>query len=295
MATYSGTVANIRRLLKDRPIQAKLGAAQSDTTTETTTVTAGTAKFFKEGQVWEHADNNGDSASTSSEQRLITAVASTTVTGIRGYNSTTAATHSNSTYMLLDPRFPYDTVTQAIGTVLDTDMFPNDVYEIVEHEVTSSATSFAYNAPATACERILNIYQRIASTDRPTPITNWTQLQNADTDLWANGKVYTIEQNFGARGTAVYYVNCAHKLAVTTLSTAQERIVHLMACAYLLEWEEPKRAAGPTNQGDRTVRVGDQARLAAYYRDLAMDKMREEAAYLARLTPKFKRFVRNSL
>ncbi len=292
MATYASLVASIRRLLQDRPIRAQLGAAVSDTTTAASTVSSGTAHLFQVGQIWEHDDNNGSTSSTSSEQREVTAVASTTVTATRGANGSTAATHSNSTYLILEPRFTYDRITQAVDAVLDGELMSNDVYDITEHQVTVSATSDTYNAPSTACDHILDIYQRIVAGETPTYIIDWTGYRNIDTSLFANGMYYEVPSPRGLGGTDLFYINCAHPLAVTTLNAKQQDIVEYLAAFYLLSWAELPRSAGPTNQGDRTVKVGDQARLAGFFRETAMRLMREEASRLKKLARPRKNFVR---
>lgn len=292
MATYAGLVTSIRRLLQDRPMRAQLGAAISDTTTATMTVTSGTQHLFQVGQMWEHDDYNGATSSTSSEQREITAVSGTTVTGIRGANGSTAATHLNSTYLLLEPRFSYDRICQAVDAVIDGDLLSNDVYEIVEHQVTISTTTDAYNAESTSCDHILDIYQRISATELPSYLSDWEQYRNADTTLFANGRYFTVPTWRGVAGTDLLYINCAHALSVTTLNNKQQDIVEYLAAYYLLSWQEIPRSAGPTNQGDRTVKVGDQARLAGFFRDHGMRLMREEASRLKKLARPRKNFVR---
>lgn len=293
MATYAGIVASIRRLLQDFPQRAQLGAAITDTTTATMTVASADAGKFQVGQLWEHDDNNGSTSSTSSEQRLITAISGTTVTGERGFTGSTAATHLISTYLNHAPRFSYDRICQAVDAVLESDLYINDVFEVVEHTVTSSASTYAYNAPSTSCERILEVYQRVNSTDVKTAVDHFLQYSNVDTSLWSNGKVYAVYGVRGVLGTDSFYINCAHKLAVTTLSAAQQNIVEYMACYYLMSWAEIPRTAGPTNQGDRSVRPMDQARLAAWFEQQARRLMREEAAYLKAQTKRYRRFVRN--
>lgn len=283
--TMATTVANVRRILNDNPARVALTAAISDTTTATFTVAAADIGKFSIGQILEHDDGTGNSA----ERRYVTAVndSTNTVTADRGFDNSTAITHGNGSYVLLSPRFVYDKVAQATNTVLDHDLYLDGLYDITEHQITSSASNIDYNAPSTSCERFLDVYQRINAIDPPSRrAIKWSrQLFNVDSTVHSNGRYAIIEGNYGVPGSAIYYVSCAHKLAITTITASQERIVHMKACAYLLEWEEPRRTAGPTNQGDRTVRVGDQARMAAYYRDQYKRMVRQEAAYLTKQVP----------
>ena len=289
MTTYVGIIKDIRRLLNDTPLEDKVTTAP--TTTAGTTMVVATIGAWRTGQWWEFQDGG----ETGAEIVYVSSVEESTSTPTvrRAFKGSTAASHSNNAYAALEPRFTYDKVKQAVDTVLDRDLYANDVYAITTHQVAPSASSWAYAAPAATCERLLNIYQFPPNTDEPTPVTNYTPYASGDTTVWATGKRFCVYQNFGETDET-YYINCAHKLVIGTLSTAQERLVHFKASAYLLEWEEPRRAAGPTNQGDQTVRVGDQARIAAYYNEQFMRGCRDEASSLKRLTPSRRWFKRGS-
>jgi hypothetical protein len=294
VATIAATVTALRRILDDAPLKIHLNGAIANATEETVVVDAMDIDHVHMGQVWEHDD--GDA--TSAEQRLVMSVDSdaSSFEAYRGHNGSTApSTHADNSFMLLEPRFAYDRLVQAINTCLDYDLFPQ-VYEIVEHQVTSSSTSHAYNAPATACERWLDVYQRTVSTAAPERqgITYTVYPQNADTGLWANGKVFEI---YGGKadGTEKFYVNCAHRLAIGTLLARQERLVQYCAAKYALEWGLPRRLAGPTNQGDRSVRPADPLVTARYFGDEFERMRRKEADTLKKQVPRRKVFVRGTV
>jgi hypothetical protein len=285
------TVAAIRRILKDKPVEDYLTAAITLTTATTTTVN--TPSLWGKGNTLEF-----DDGASGAEQVLLRDVdtSTSTLTMKRGHNGSVAATHANNCVVLKNPRFPYDEVAQAVNMVLDADLYSNDVYEIVEHQVTSSATTNAYNKPTSACERPLNIYQVIDSGDEAFYLKNWSpRYFNADTSLYSNGGYIAIRENLGTAGSAVFYVNCAHKLAITTVSTSQERILHNLAAYYLLTWEAPKRTAGPTTQGDRSVQPMTPAQLGLFFKSEGDRLVREEADYIKQqLVPGGRRFVRRA-
>lgn len=292
--TLAATVKNVRRLLQDEPLSDVLAAAV--TTAGQTTMTVTDVTKHAVGTWWEFDDDTGDVV-------LETALDPTTsvATVRRGYLGSTAATHLNAAVILKQPRFKYDLVSQAINTVLDADLFGEGLFELVEHQVTSNAAgstgiSTLYNSPSASCERFLDVYQKTSSMQEPTrdDIIYSEFPRNVDTTLFAAGKYFTIEGNHGVAGTDLYYVTCAHKLAITTITASQERIVHNLAAAYLLEWTEPRRTAGPTNQGDRTVRTGAALPTAAYFRQVAEEQMQKERRYIKSYTPEKRRFVRNS-
>jgi len=287
MTTIAAQVKIIRRLLQDEPLTDVLGASIAAAGTTTMTVTDVTK--FAIGQWWEFDDDTGDVVYVSAVNT------STSVCAIRrNYRGSTGAAHSNAAVLAKAPRFQYDTVSQAINTVLDADLDGENIYDLIEHQITSSATTSYYEAPSTSCEMFMDVYQKTAGMLSPRRRALWYSPMptNADTSLYTNGKYFVIQGNYGIPGTDLYFVTCRHPLAIGTLTAAQERIVQFLACAYLLEWTEPHRLAGPNNQGDTTVRPGDANRTAAYWRALAEEQMSKEQFRLRTLFPPQRRFVR---
>ena len=283
MATLAATVTAIRRLLKDEPVKIQLDGSLGDTTTETVTVNSGETAKIQAGVRLEHDDGG----TTSAEQRRVLAVSSVMVfTAERGYMNSTAATHADNSYLLIAPRFPYDEVAQAVNVTLDTTLYAKGVYDIVERTITSSATTDVYNAPNAATEELLGVYQFPSSSDEPIWLSNFDRYpRNVATAHYASGKSFAIRENYGVAGTEIYYVNSKEKLTVTTLSASQERIVQFLAAAYLLDWETPKKLAGPTNQGDRTVRTGDYLQTANWFRQQAEELIMVEKSNLRSVNP----------
>jgi hypothetical protein len=284
MTTTALTVAAIRKILNDVPVEDYLDAAIASTSATTFTPTDET--LYAVGDEWEFDDDTG-------EVVLIRAFDPDTPTATvkRGHRDSVAATHADETVLLKNPRHFYDTISQAIQTVIDSDLYDNGVYDLIEHIVTSSVNSTYYAAPSTSCEEWLAVYQVAGTAVEPTWFgsSNFTRYpKNVDTTLYATGKVFQINRQDGVGGTDPYYVTCAHRLTLATLNAAQEDIVRFLACAYLLEWSEPRRLQGPTNQGDRTVRPGQAVGTAAYYRQLAERLIQNEKARLRKLNPPIK-------
>jgi hypothetical protein len=285
--TMATTVAAVRRILKDDPPRDKLAAAMSDTTTLTFTPTE--VSLYSKGQRVEWDDGN-----TGAEQALVSAVDQATplITLLhRGMYGSTATTHAIATDVLFGPRYYYDEVAQTINSILEEDLYGEGLYEIDQHSLIATSTTEVFNAPTAECQRFLRVYYRILSTD--TPIDIWRfdhDLPNADTSLYSNGKYVRI-QDQPLDGT-VMFVLCAHKLGIATLTSAQQRILEWLTCARLLEQGEPRRDAGPTNQGDRTVRPNTGIQTAAYYRGLAEEAISKEVMYLQRQYPRRKTYVR---
>lgn len=283
MTTTAAQVVLVRRILQDDPEEDYLTEAVA--ASSTTTLTVNDVSKYSPGQVWEFDDDTGDTFLVRSVDR-----STSIITVKRSHKGSTGATHADNVVVLNAPRFRYDLISQALSTAVDADLWTERVFEIAEHIVVSSATADYYNAPSANCEEFLAIYQDTASMIDPEWIRDFGRLpRNVDTSLYAAGKAFRIRDNYGAAGDN-YYINCAHRLTLATLSTQQERIVQWLACAYLLEWTEPKRLAGPTNQGDRTVRPGAAPPTAAYYRSLAERLIASERSNLKNVNLPFRVF-----
>ena len=285
------TIAAIRRILGDRPDEDALGGAIASGATTSFTPTDVT-KYAK-GNVWEFQDGT-----TEADVALVTAVDDATplITIRRNHENSTGTSHLSGAILFKDPTYRYNTIAHAVNTVIAADLYDNGVYDLIEHQVTSNADGSAdYNAPASTCEEFLAVYQKLAQDQQPywfSPQQFTRRPHNVDTALYANGKVFFIYRNRGVAGTDIYYVTCAHRLTLSTLTSAQETLVQMLACAYLLEWREVRRLDGPTNQGDRTVRPGQGPGTAAYYRSIADRMIQNEKQRLRKLNPPTKVWLR---
>lgn len=280
MTTLATTIANVRRILKDTPGKLHLNGAIADTTEETVTLDSGEISRIQAQVTLEHDDGTG-------EQRRVLSIddANNAFEAERGYNGSTAATHSDNTYMLINPRFSYDIVSQAITHAL-VHMWNEGLYVHGTRELTSSLTDNVYNLPDAAIDEVLAVYQQPSSFDDPVFLTNWQMDKTVrDTDLFASGYSIFIGENVGIAGTDLFYLTTKEQLAITTISTNQEPIVQNLAAALLLEWETPKRLGGPTNQGDRTVTPTNFLTGASYFREVARRAITVERSRLRRLNP----------
>lgn len=284
MTTMALTVAAIRKMLQDRPDEDYLTALIA--AAATTTMTVNDVTKHAAGVVWEFSD--GDLVLTRSVDE-----STSIVTIKRGHEDATAAAHASGAVILKEPRFRYNTIAQAVNLVLDADLYNEGIYYLNTHQVTSSATTDAYNAPTSSCEEFVQVYQMTSTMTEPRNVVDFTRIPDkVDTSLYANGKVFRINENMGTPGTELYYVNCKERLAIGTLSTPQERIVQMLAAAYLLEWQEPRRTSGPTDQNDQTVRPGANLPTAAYFRQLASKLMAKERSNLKIKVPRYRQFVK---
>ena len=259
MTTMATTVREIRSLLKDRPATTALNDGTGINTTDTAIV-VDDAPLVRAGTTYEFDDGSGDNAECIKASNSN----SLTMTAVRAVEGTTAASHSDNVVMLVDPLYRYNTVAATVNMVLATDLYQAGLYDIIEHEITTSATTNHYNSSATTCERILNVYQDLTtSTTNEPKYLHYQDYRHIDSDKFSNEKYFVV---FGGTqdGTQILYVNCIHPLAITTVSEAQNYVVKYLAAARLLEWED---AHATVDQNERKARVGDRARLARYFED----------------------------
>lgn len=139
MATRSELEARIRRLLEDAPLQTTLAEAldSSETGVDLSSTSDVTANSILEA---------------GEEQMLARSVTDPTVTVVRGYKGTTAASHSNGDTVRINPRYPKANIVEAINVVRNnwiTTYMPRLEWD------TSTAGKFVtnrwiYNAPTDA-------------------------------------------------------------------------------------------------------------------------------------------------
>ncbi len=289
MTTIPVEVKNIRRLLQDEPVSDVLAASIAASGTTTMTVTDVNKHAI--GSWWEFDDDTGDKVL---ETNVDTSTSIITIR--RSYRGATPTAHSNAATLVREPRFEYDNVSQAIGTILDIDLYAEGIFDLQEHQVTSSDTTNYYDSPAAGCLEFKDVYQLTGAMTGPGRDSIWfsPKPRNVDTSLFSSGKYFQISGNYGIPGSDVYYVSCAHKHTITTLTEGATRILDFLSAAYVLEWTEIKRSAGPNNQGDITVRPGASLPTAAYFRQLAEEQIQKERRTVQDLIPATKRFVRTS-
>lgn len=147
-------IQRIRTVLNDNPALDTCVEAM-DSSEVGLDVTDGTK--YAAGIVVEFQDVDG-------EQCLVTSVSSNTLTVVRGYNGTTAASHSISTLMAIDPTFSYIEITSAISASIRS-LWPH-VYKKISESVTPVTTGNRYYdlaAGSATLKEISSAYQIIGS------------------------------------------------------------------------------------------------------------------------------------
>lgn len=93
------------------------------------------------GDILEYDDATG-------ERNLVTAVATNTLTVVRGYDDSTATSHSTGVVLLKNPRFSYNSIVEALTRVVEGELWPY-AYRVVTTSFTPSAASNFYGMSAT--------------------------------------------------------------------------------------------------------------------------------------------------
>lgn len=138
--SQSQLISDIRRILNDNPF---LDPVAEDMDASETGLDVADGTLYSVGGTIEFQDTSG-------EQCLITSIATDTLTVSRGYNGTTAATHTNGTSMALNPLVQYIQITDAV-TASIRGLWPY-VYQEVNDTVTpvTGTKWYAMTAATTA-------------------------------------------------------------------------------------------------------------------------------------------------
>jgi hypothetical protein len=138
----SSLIQDIRHLLNDEPWE----------TTSTTTLASGTVAV-PDGTKWGVGDiGEWQTGTVGGEQFLVQSISSNTLTVSRGYNGTTAETHTSGDRVVKNPRYSYIQITDSIDRVIET-LYPN-LWKQVTSTVTPDSTTFWFDSGLSTTEFI---------------------------------------------------------------------------------------------------------------------------------------------
>lgn len=266
-------ILEVRRLIEDDPWSDTITAAPSGTTGVTMTV--GTSDYWEAGDV---AEFSGDG-----EQVLILAVSGTSVTNmVRGYNGTTAGTHTTAELLAKHPRYSRIQIEKAIARAADM-LYP-DVYEIKSTTITPSANSVLYNLP-TDYEKFEALYQQKTGTVTDVVRVNAEEAWNLPTAVAASGRALRITPWYRTDDNATLTYHA--KVSTATTDAGLQRLMAMAAAKHLLIAEAAEKSDRQEDV-DRISRILRSARFLEDEFELA------KKSYQAGLTPRAgaRRFVR---
>lgn len=215
----------------------------------------------------------------------------------RGYQGTTAASHTANTKVTVAPTFPRATVKKAINDTIDA-VFPN-LFAVGTYTFTSVATQSTYSIPAEV-ETILHVSWQTTG-----PSGEWLPLKSYRHDPLANATAYGTGNTIGiydritpGRTVQVYYSKKPSTLtasasnavyeSVTGLPSSTKDVIVYGAAYRLASFIDPGRLnynSAEADNADTKIQYGSGASTARFMLALFQQRLNEEAGKLRDVYP----------
>ena len=233
-------------------------------------VTAGTD--WATGDVLEFSDG---------EQCFVQSVTTNTLTVIRGYNGTTAATHSINDIVLKNPRFTLQQIDQAItDTLLEFESF--GIWAFGQGEITLVPGQYTYNlATYTDALDVLSVYHPREAIQGDPIVLPFNFHRQVHTTFAASGVALTVwDWGQKSAGETLQFTYQKRIDNVVDLLARQEEIAVLGSTARLLKRTIAPNTHDPGKRTDRTVQPGQTGRDSREIMSEFLRLANEEAAML---------------
>lgn len=227
------------------------------------------------------------------EEVLVWSVATPSATVQRGWNGSTAATHSLGVVVEVNPLFSSWRIFSEVNAELNS--LSPQIYQVKTATITATANS-SYNLATDVLDVLTVQYNDYTGADWP-QLTRWALLTNQDTAIFASGKALrlyempapgrTIRVTYAAPlGTLVALADVVE--TVSGLPASAIDIPAIGAAARLLSSREARRSqvdAQPEPRQAQDVPPGSARSAAAQLFALRDRRIKEESSKLSRLYP----------
>jgi hypothetical protein len=215
------------------------------------------------------------------------------VTVIRSMYGTGAVSHSTGALMRNEPRFPRQTIANAIQATLRS-VYP-DVFRIASTTITSVTAITTYEIPAEV-EQIYQVtYDQLSPSGHWSPIRRWDLDMDADTGEYPTGKTLTVfDPVLSGRSIRVSYfavpdtfASLASEISSTGLEESARDLLVYGACSKMLGYLEPARLSDESAEAGLlgTQAPGAALAPARYFYQLHLQARQEEARRLQNRYP----------
>jgi hypothetical protein len=236
----------------------------------TTSVVVDDGTNFGAGDLIEFSDG---------EQAHVLSVATNTLTVIRGYNGTTAASHSDDVVILKNPRFTIAQVNDAMDA-RTRQLWGQGIYDYATGSLTLVAGQDYYDLTDTLMKEVLSVYYAQDNTLIPVPLP-FRYYDALDTNVSASTRgIHLLSWGEKAAGDTIYYTYKKQFTLVTDMNARTVEIVVLGATASLLASTMGPRTHDSSRYTDRTVQAGQGGRDARWYETAYLMEVRGEQARL---------------
>lgn len=218
----------------------------------------------------------------------------------RGYNGTTAASHTVNSLVVADPSFPRARVKEAVNDTISS-MYP-DLQIFATTEISRLAPVYEYELPSTAKDVWYVTGQLVGPTKIWQPLQRWRFNPQANTTDFPSGKSIEIfDYVTPGRAQRVVYVKEPATLTnntddFTTVTGFPDRVNDIVvwgACARLLPAYEAARlqqTAVEATERAPLVPPASAAKAAAYYQQMYYQRLQEERRRQFEEVPMYQRY-----
>lgn len=215
----------------------------------------------------------------------------------RGYNGTTAASHTLNTRVTVAPTFPRSMVKKAINDTIDA-VFPN-LFAVGIHTFNYNSVKTAYQLPAEA-QTVLYVSWKITGpSEEWLPVKSWKQDPMANTTSFASGNVVSIYDRLeSGRTVQVYYTKKPATLngqassavyeTITGLPSSTKDVIIYGSASRLASFIDTGRlnySSAEADQADTKIQYGSGASNARFLLGLYNSRLQEETRKLRDLYP----------
>jgi len=291
MTTAATVIDRTLRQLLSGTVEARNKLASTINSSATSVTTTYAIESLRAGQVFE----------IESEMFYIWEADSTTktLTVQRGYNGTTAASHSAGALITASPRFPRAQILEAINDeLMDLSSPMNGLFQVKTLDISYNGTDRMINlTSATNVIDLLSVSVRYLSDDYP--LARKVKLvRDVPTDDFASGYALKFDQNVYPGRLRVVYKSAysgvtSESTDINTTCGVQDSITDIVTIGTQIRLMAPREVKRnfTESQGDtrRAEEVGPGAVTASIsnLKQLRKDRITAEAARLARAYPTF--------
>lgn len=213
----------------------------------------------------------------------------------RGFQNTTATTHSANAMVTLSPTFPRQMIKKAINDTIGS-LFPN-LWGTARTTFTFNASQTTYSLPSDVETVLYASWQTTGSSLEWLPINRWRADGLANTTAFPTGNTINLYENIQpGRTVQVVYSKEASQLVnssddfatVTGLPSTSYDVVIYGACYRLLSFIDSGRlnlTSAEADLNDSKIPAGFPTNTARYMLALYQQRLNEEALKLADKNP----------
>lgn len=208
----------------------------------------------------------------------------------RGYQGTTAASHTQNTKVTISPTFPKLSVKRAINDTIKS-VFPQ-LYGTARTTFSLTATQSTYALPADAETVLAASWDTPGPTGEWMPIRDWRQDSTANTTAYSTGQTISIYDRITpGRTVQVVYTKEPTPLTnnndvfetVTGLPSSSKDVIVYGASYRLASFIDPGRltfTSAEADQADSKIQYGSGSNAARFMLALYQQRLTEEAGKL---------------